>query len=121
MKGFKFAIFVFLIAAASIAYAWKTGDRVLGQWGDGFWYPATITGVEGTNFNVSFDDGDKATLPASKIKAIDWKVGSKVQCNWKRGGTYYPGTITRKNGDSIHISYDDGDQEDATIAICRSR
>jgi len=46
-------------------------------------------------------------------------VGSRVSCNWKSGGVFYNGTITKKNGDAIHISYDDGDQEDTVVSKCK--
>ncbi|MBP7738727.1 MAG: hypothetical protein KA369_22320 [Spirochaetes bacterium] len=120
MRLLKYGAAFILVLVTVAAFAWTTGDRILGQWSDGQWYPARITGMEGADFNVSFDDGDTAVLPASKIRKIDWKVGTRVQCNWKRGGMYYKGTITRMQGESIHISYDDGDQEDSTISICRS-
>lgn len=97
------------------------GQRVLGQWGDGLWYPGTIAGRNGDFAHVSFDDGDRADLPRSRIRPIDWGVGTRLQCNWKSGGRYYPGTITRSNGLAVHISYDDGDQEDTSIGKCRSR
>jgi hypothetical protein len=121
MKFAKASFVVTLLLVTTLALAWKVGDRILGQWGDNFWYPAKITGTAGANFNVSFDDGDKAVLPASKIKKINWKVGTKVQCNWKGGGKYYWGTITKKSGEKVHISYDDGDQEDTLIGRCRAR
>jgi hypothetical protein len=121
MRSLKFGIAFFLVLLTATVFAWKAGNRVLGQWSDGLWYPAKITGAVGADFNISFDDGDTAVLPAVKIRKIDWKVGMKVQCNWKKGGVYYTGTITKMQGESIHISYDDGDQEDSTISICRSR
>jgi len=121
MRSLKFGIACILVLLSAVAFAWKTGDRVLGQWSDGLWYPARIVGVTGADFNISFDDGDTAVLPASKIRRIDWKVGTRVECNWKRGGAYYRGTITKIQGEAIHISYVDGDQEDSTISICRSR
>ena len=121
MRTFKTAIISMILFIAVIAFAWQSGDRVLGQWSDGYWYPAVVSGISGGNFNISFDDGDTAVLPASKIRKINWGEGTKVQCNWKHRGGYYSGTITRMNGEAIHISYDDGDQEDSTISICRSR
>ena len=121
MRSLKSGIFFVLILTATLAFAWQAGDRILGQWGDGYWYPATISSQEGAGFSVNFDDGDTAVLPASKIRSINWKVGTRVQCNWKNSGRYYQGTITEMDGDSIHISYDDGDQEDSTISYCRSR
>lgn len=96
------------------------GKRILGQWSDGRWYPATVTGQTGNQFSVAFDDGDKADLPAARMRAIDWTVGTRVQCNWKSRGRYYSGTITTNSGLAVHISYDDGDQEDTTVSKCRS-
>ena len=121
MRTLKMAFISVIVFAAVAAFAWQAGDRVLGQWGDGYWYPAQVAEADGTNFSVAFDDGDTAVLPAVKIRRINWTVGTKVQCNWQNKGGYYSGTITEMDGESIHISYDDGDQEDATISICRSR
>lgn len=120
MKAKRIIFTLALLFAVTALFAWKAGDRILGQWNDGKWYPAKITGVAGANFNVAFDDGDVSELPAAKIKKLDWKVGTKVNCNWKNGGTYYPGTITTMQGEVIHISYDDGDQEDSSIGRCRT-
>ena len=92
---------------------------VLGQWGDGHWYPARVAEVKGDKLLVSFYDGDVGTLPANKIKTYDWKVGSKVQCNWKRKGKYYKGTIATMKVEWIHVKYDDGDKENTGIGRCR--
>lgn len=120
MKAMRFLCAAVLLLAGTALWAWVEGERCLGQWSDGYWYPATVSAVEDGNFNVAFDDGDRATLGDSQIKQIDWGVGTSVECNWKSGGSYYPGTIVSKNGDSIHINYDDGDQEDTVIGKCRS-
>jgi hypothetical protein len=120
MKSSKSSFILFLIFAATALWAWSAGDRCLGQWSDGYWYPATIVSAEDGVYNVAFDDGDTSSLSDSQVKAIDWRVGTAIECNWKGGGSYYPGRITKKSGDSIHISYDDGDEEDTTIGKCRS-
>jgi hypothetical protein len=121
MRTIKTGITVFLMLFAAAAFAWKAGDRILGQWSDGYWYPGKIASQADAAFKVMFDDGDIADLTAAQIRKLDWKVGMPVECNWKNGGTYYPGTITVMKGDMIHISYNDGDQEDATVSRCRSR
>jgi len=54
-------------------------------------------------------------------KKIHWAVGTRLQCNFKNAGKYYPGKITSIKGEAVHISYDDGDQEDITISRRRSR
>jgi len=121
MRVLKTSVILFTILAAVAAFAWQAGDRVLGQWSDGYWYPACVAGVEGTGYSVAFDDGDTALLPAAGIKRLNWSAGTKVQCNWRYGGVYYSGTITEMDGESIHILYDDGDREYGTISMCRSR
>lgn len=45
----------------------------------------------------------------------DITVGSKISCNWKGLGTFYPGTVTSRDGDNISVKYDDGDFERTTI------
>lgn len=54
-----------------------------------------------------------------QISAADFKIGDRVQCNWKGGGTFYNGKITSLKGNKAHISYDDGDQEDTTLNMCK--
>lgn len=120
MKSFKTAVLLLLISAATALWAWDTGERCLGQWSDGYWYPATIVNAVDDAYTVAFDDGDSANLTESQIKVIYWTVGTAVECNWNSSGTYYPGRITKKSGDSIHVSYDDGDEEDTVIEKCRS-
>ena len=117
----KTVLIMALILSANVLYAWVKGDRVLGQWQDNLWYPARISEAVDGGYRVMFDDGDVSVLPAERIRKIDWAVGTNVQCNFKNAGLYYKGTITRMNGEMIHISYEDGDQEDATIGRCRSR
>lgn len=54
------------------------------------------------------------------LSAAGFKSGDRVQCNWQKKGTFYPGKITSLNGKNAHISYDDGDQEDTTVDMCRA-
>lgn len=103
-------------------FAWNEGDRVLAKWKDKvWWYPATISQITDSAYILKYDDGDTGDVSVESVKKINWKVGSRVNCNWKKTGKYFWGKITRKSGDSIHISYDDGDQEDAKIGQCRSK
>jgi len=107
-------------AGGSAAGGASAGDRVLGQWHDGLWYPATVRNVNGNGLQLAFDDGDRRTANPSQVRPIDWNVGTRVQCNWKGRGKYYPGVIGRKDGDQVFINYNDGDKELTTIGRCRS-
>ena len=46
-------------------------------------------------------------------------VGQKVLGRWKGGPYCFPGVIAEKDGDRIHIHYDDGDREWTTIRSVR--
>src|SRR5262249_53070491 len=44
---------------------------------------------------------------------------SRVFGRWQGGPLYYPGTVTAKRGEEIHIHYDDGDEEWTTLSMVR--
>jgi hypothetical protein len=71
-------------------------------------------------YRIAYDDGDLANVPTNRMRAIDWAVGTRVQCNFRNQGKYFPACIERMHGEAIGIAYDDGDREEATIDRCRS-
>jgi hypothetical protein len=88
----------------------KVGATVLGFWDESqAYFIATVVEQKGTDFLVVFEDGDMATLPATKIKDNTLKVGSKVTSRWT-DGEYYDGTISKAVGRAFYIKYDDGDE-----------
>lgn len=108
------------------------GTRVKCNWlGRGTLYPGKVTRASGDNVHISYDDGDQEDTVVSRCQVTAGEtmagtaatgsvtVGTRVQCNWKGRGQLYPGTVTSVRGQTIHISYDDGDQEDTTPARCR--
>lgn len=99
-----------------------SGELVLANYrGSGAWFAGRVAGRSGDSVTIAYLDGDRETVSANSVKPFDWQVGTRVDCNWKRKGKFYPGQITSMNGQNVHIAYDDGDQEDTTIALCRSR
>ena len=107
-------------SARETAVTWKIGDRALINWThDEYWYPGTIRDKKESLYFIHFDDGDEEWVDASRIKTDDIKPGDRVYGNWKNRKWYYPGVVTWRSGLSIHISYDDGDQEDTTISFVR--
>lgn len=99
--------------------SWKEGDRALAQWDDQYWYCAIVREADSRQhrYSVEFGDGSSAWIFASQMLEDDIKVGDRISA--KRKGTYSWGKITKRNGNDIHISYDDGDEEDTTIDVVR--
>lgn len=110
------------LTAGAKQVRWAVGQTVLAQWPhDKCWYQATIAGANpaANQYDVHYSDGDRARLGAAEITAENVGQGTRVWGNWRGGGTYYPGTIGRRDGDAIFIAYDDGDTETTTMAhIC---
>jgi hypothetical protein len=100
---------------------WNVGDRVLAHWypEPSWWYPGTIQDRRGGDLLVAFDDGDRAWVGREQVKPLDVAVGSRVYGRWRAGRLYYPGTVTEKRGEAIHIAYDDGDREWTTVSFVR--
>ena len=110
-----------LIASAVSASAQSKGDWVLGNYqGSGYWFPGVVAQVHDGKVTVVYDDGDRETLNRGNVKKYDWKVGSKVECNFKGLGDWYAGKITSLSGAKISIAYEDGDRETTTTGFCRS-
>jgi hypothetical protein len=99
---------------------WQVGTRVMARWkADGFWYPAAIIDTKDGLWQVRYTDGVKEWLEAREIFKYAVTPGDRVEGNWLGGGLYYRGTVTSRKGKNIHISYDDGDQEDTTTDMVR--
>ena len=114
----------------------SVGETVEAKW-SGTWYDAKIMKqrpgqyyITYPGYSSSWDQwvgadklrkkgGSKAAAAVAAPSGDGFSVGSRVSCNWKSGGIYYKGKITRKSGSSIHVSYDDGDQEDTVTSKCR--
>lgn len=107
------------------AFAARTGyarnQQVVAQWSNGWWYPARISGWNSEVYQVAFEDGDTADLRPNQISGRLWRPGSRVQCKWQGGDTYYDGVIAARHGTAIRVHYDDGDREDTHIVYCRSK
>lgn len=47
------------------------------------------------------------------------QTGSRAHVRWRGGETEYPGTITQREGERIHVQYDDGATEWTTVDLAR--
>ena len=112
----------FLGLAAGPAVAQSTGDRVLANFqNSGYWFAGVVGGVSGGRYTINYDDGDRETVSANAVRPYNWAAGTRVDCNWKGEGKWYPGVIASANGKRLSINYDDGDRENTQTAMCRSR
>jgi hypothetical protein len=101
--------------------SWTEGNRALAHRSDQYWYLATVREADPTQhrYLVEFGDGSSDWIVASQMLPDDIIVGDRISAYWKQEGTYYWGKITKRNGDDIHISYDDGSEEDTKIDVVR--
>lgn len=118
----RLALVVGVLACASAA-AQSRGDWVLGQWrGGNYWFPGVVQAHKGDTITILYDDGTRETLPSKLVRPYTWTLGTRVDCRWQGGTTWYPGKITgvSKDGTRIDILYDDGDRENIATGGCRS-
>lgn len=116
------AVAVLMVGGASDAVAQATGDWVLARFrGGAYWFPGIIRSVSGDRITVAYDDGDRETLPVSEVRPYNWTIGTRVECNFRGAGKWYPGVIASLGGAQLGINYDDGDRERTTTGRCRSQ
>ncbi len=46
----------------------KAGSKVLAQWSDGRFYPGKVEKIDGDNYSINFDDGDKGKVTINKLR-----------------------------------------------------
>lgn len=121
-KYFYISVFFsLLLANTASAQSFKSGDWVLGNYqGSNYWFAGVVAEVGRGQIVVRYDDGEVETLKPNNVRPYDWKVGSKVECNYKSGGRWYSGKITGLSGERLAIAYDDGDKEQTKTGLCRS-
>jgi hypothetical protein len=116
------ALLVLLVAAtaATAQEKAKAGDVVWAEWKPNAWFHGKIAKVDGKDFHIAFDDGGKAVVTASKI-ALDQapkkdmvKVDTRVLAKFKQT-RFYPGKITKIDGDRYDIKFDDGDTDNVGL------
>ena len=111
-----------LCATPGAAVAQTAGDWVLARYrGGAHWYPGVLQGVAGDMATISYDDGDRERLALANVRPYDWQIGTRVECNFRGAGQWFPGKIASLAGADIGIAYDDGDRERTKTGRCRSR
>ncbi len=101
------------------SFAFDEGDRVFCTDIDGCTYAAEIVSVDDDKIIVQFLDGPERMLTPELIRRFDLKVGAAVECRWKGGQQFFPGTVSKVEGDRIFVDYADGDKEWSSIRLVR--
>ncbi|MCX6371593.1 MAG: hypothetical protein NTX16_00690 [Actinobacteria bacterium] len=100
-------------ASARPASSFEVGEIVAAKWTDGSLCLATVTAVDGDNITVTYtDDGSSATLSIQDLRPIadtPFAVGDRVLAVWS-GGRFYAGEVTKADGTTYTIKWDDGSQ-----------
>jgi len=97
-------------ATVSATTGFVVGQSVAAQWGSSWWI-GTITGKNGTKWDVLYGDGDKGTLTDQEMIALDtartFRAGDRVLARWMLN-KMYPGTITTAKHPMYTVAWDDG-------------
>jgi ribosomal protein L21E len=110
-----------IVQGSKVQCLWKNG---------GTWYSGVVAEKTGNAVFIHYNDGDKEHTTVDKCRPTGGSVsatpsapmekGSAVSCKWK-GGSWYPGVIAEKTGNSVFIHYNDGDKEHTKLSMCRPR
>ena len=116
------AYLVCAVAVSLIVFCIADAGSRVSLTGGPYAYVAKITSISGREIGVKYlDDASEETRDRSEVRKLDWKIGARLECRWKRGDTYFPGTVRRIGDREVHFDYDDGDKEATEIAMCRER
>ncbi|MBI1890066.1 MAG: DUF4537 domain-containing protein [Burkholderiales bacterium] len=121
------SLLVLALAAGPALAEFQVGDRVECNWKNGGrYYSGKVGAKDGGKLFIQYDDGDKEHTTHGKCRHLNvptgpMEKGSRVICNWKGGGTWYPGVIAEKTGDAVFIHYNDGDKEHTKLSMCKPR
>jgi DNA repair protein Crb2 Tudor domain len=98
--------------------AWRVGDRVLARWLDFFWYPGTILALGTKGFHILYDDGDQRVAPEQALMPLALEEGEHIQIRPKNQPQriYSPAVVTRVDGETLDVEYQDGERETNTKA-----
>lgn len=108
-----------LLLMATSAGAYTAGEKVLGRFGNmDYWYPATISAVEGGQFALNYDDGSTETVAKSQLRPLVWKKNQQIECqfeaDWQRA------VMTGESAGSLTGLLEDGSTKSSPVAKCRT-
>jgi hypothetical protein len=98
--------------------ALAVGQRVLGQWRNGRYFPCVLGEFDGERFLARWDDGDEPTWlqpwqvrPEGATRSMRvpgaLRIGAHCHARWT-DGSFYPALLTDWNGSHLLARWDDG-------------
>ncbi|MBV8909539.1 MAG: hypothetical protein JOZ89_02145 [Gammaproteobacteria bacterium] len=100
-------------------FVFEEGDRVLCFDCDQCIYPADIVSIDDDKVVVQFLDGLERMVTPELVKRFDLKPGMKIESRWSGGPHYFPGTVSKVEGERLFVKYEDGDEEWTSIRLFR--
>lgn len=94
---------------------WQVGDRVLADWGDGYWYIATVEAAKGPFVTILRSDGVEEYSTADCLVSAEIEPEIRIEIRRQQSDEYYTGTLLQKDGDKVQIAYDGKSPEWTTI------
>jgi hypothetical protein len=102
--------------------AFSVNDRVFAySEDDEYYYPATITQIDGDAIYVRYDDGDEEWTEGDYLSDLAVEVGEEVESMWSEDEEYYPAEVLAVNGERVQIAWEEDDSEEwTTLSTLRS-
>ena len=94
----------------------QPGDRMWAPWNSGTLFAGTVDQIKDQEVHIRFDDGDRGWVQREQLLPLDIPVGLRLAARKKKGGQYFPATVTEVDGDRIHLEYDDKEEQWTTPA-----
>jgi hypothetical protein len=85
----------------------QPGDRVWAPWNSATLYAGTVDQIKGQEVHIRFDEGDRGWVQREQLLPLDIPVGLRVAARKKKGGQYFPATVTEVEADRILVVFDD--------------
>ena len=102
--------------------SYSVNDRVFAySEDDEYYYPATITQIDGDDIYVRYDDGEEEWTNSDYLSDLAVEVGEEVEAMWSEDEEYYPAEVLAVRGEQVQIAWDeDGSEEWTTMSSLRS-
>ena len=100
---------------------WSVNDRAFAYWeADEYYYPATITEIEGDDIYIRYDTGEEEWTTADYLAEMKIEVGDAVEAKWSQDEAYYPAQVAETRGEEVRVIYDDSNEEWISLSNLRT-